>query len=217
MGRSTAELHACRGQRNQPPPGGPFPQRPARAASSSPGRPGRTTAATRRCAATCTKACRSSRRRPGPGTPRRRCGPWSGTSGPGRPGSSSTPAPARPGHRPRTPPGRRSSSCAGPGIRRKQISEALAGTPTPLNRTGVAQVINEAGLGRLPVRPAAAQRATVPGPPTPRRAARHHRTPGPIRHQDGRAAADPARPGRPGPARHGRRRRLPRHHASSPR
>ncbi len=35
-----------------------------------------------------------------------------------------------------------------------QISEALAGTPTPLNRTGVAQVINEAGLGRLPVRPA---------------------------------------------------------------
>jgi hypothetical protein len=35
-----------------------------------------------------------------------------------------------------------------------QISEALAGTPTPLNRTGVAQVINEAGLGRLPARPA---------------------------------------------------------------
>ena len=42
----------------------------------------------------------------------------------------------------------------------KEISEALAGTPTPLNRTGVAQVINEAGLGRLPVRPAAAS-----GPP----------------------------------------------------
>jgi len=41
-----------------------------------------------------------------------------------------------------------------------QISEALAGTGTPLNRTGVAQVINEAGLGRLPVRPAA-----VNGPP----------------------------------------------------
>jgi len=35
-----------------------------------------------------------------------------------------------------------------------QISEALAGTATPLNRTGVAQVINEAGLGRLPTRPA---------------------------------------------------------------
>ena len=42
----------------------------------------------------------------------------------------------------------------------KEISEALAGTPTPLNRTGVAQVINEAGLGRLPVRPAAGN-----GPP----------------------------------------------------
>jgi len=36
-----------------------------------------------------------------------------------------------------------------------QISEALAGTATPLNRTGVAEVINEAGLGRLPVRPPA--------------------------------------------------------------
>ena len=35
-----------------------------------------------------------------------------------------------------------------------QISEALAGTATPLNRTGVAEVINEAGLGRLPTRPA---------------------------------------------------------------
>lgn len=42
----------------------------------------------------------------------------------------------------------------------KQISEALAGTPTPLNRTGVAEVINEAGLGRLPIRPTAAA-----GPP----------------------------------------------------
>lgn len=41
-----------------------------------------------------------------------------------------------------------------------QISEALAGTATPLNRTGVAQVINEAGLGRLPPRP-----ATGNGPP----------------------------------------------------
>ncbi len=41
-----------------------------------------------------------------------------------------------------------------------QICEALAGTATPLNRTGVAQVINEAGLGRLPIRP-----ATENGPP----------------------------------------------------
>lgn len=41
-----------------------------------------------------------------------------------------------------------------------QISEALAATPTPLNRTGVAEVINEAGLGRLPVR-----KAGESGPP----------------------------------------------------
>src|SRR6266540_4984259 len=36
-----------------------------------------------------------------------------------------------------------------------EISEALAGTPTPLNRTGVAEVLAEAGFGRLPVRPPA--------------------------------------------------------------
>jgi hypothetical protein len=34
-----------------------------------------------------------------------------------------------------------------------EITEALAGTPTPLNRTGVAEVLTEAGFGRLPVRP----------------------------------------------------------------
>ncbi len=34
-----------------------------------------------------------------------------------------------------------------------EIAEALAGTPTPLNRTGVAEVLAEAGFGRLPVRP----------------------------------------------------------------
>jgi len=37
----------------------------------------------------------------------------------------------------------------------KEISEALAGTPTPLNRTGVAEVLTEAGFPRLPVRPPA--------------------------------------------------------------
>jgi transposase len=35
----------------------------------------------------------------------------------------------------------------------REIAEALAGTPTPLNRTGVAEVLAEAGFGRLPVRP----------------------------------------------------------------
>jgi len=34
-----------------------------------------------------------------------------------------------------------------------EIAEALAGTSTPLNRTGVAEVLTEAGFGRLPVRP----------------------------------------------------------------
>jgi transposase len=37
----------------------------------------------------------------------------------------------------------------------KEISEILAGTPTPLNRTGVAEVLAEAGFPRLPVRPPA--------------------------------------------------------------
>jgi len=34
-----------------------------------------------------------------------------------------------------------------------EITEALAGTPTPLNRTGVAEVLAEAGFPRLAVRP----------------------------------------------------------------
>jgi transposase len=37
----------------------------------------------------------------------------------------------------------------------KEITEALAGTATPLNRTGVAEVLAEAGFPRLPVRPPA--------------------------------------------------------------
>jgi transposase len=36
-----------------------------------------------------------------------------------------------------------------------EIAEALSGTPTPLNRTGVAEVLAEAGFPRLPVRPPA--------------------------------------------------------------
>lgn len=41
----------------------------------------------------------------------------------------------------------------------KEIAEALAGTPTPLNRTGVAEVLAEAGFPRLPVRPPSARGA----------------------------------------------------------
>ena len=51
-----------------------------------------------------------------------------------------------------------------------EISEALLGTATPLNRTGVAEVLAEAGFPRLPVRPPAARGA--PWRDHPRRAAR---------------------------------------------
>ncbi len=51
-----------------------------------------------------------------------------------------------------------------------EISEALADTPTPLNRTGVAEVLAEAGFPRLPVRPSAER--GVPLRDHPRRAER---------------------------------------------
>jgi hypothetical protein len=51
-----------------------------------------------------------------------------------------------------------------------EISETLADTPTPLNRTGVAEVLAEAGFGRLPVRPPAER--GVPLRDHPRRAER---------------------------------------------
>ncbi len=51
-----------------------------------------------------------------------------------------------------------------------EISEALLGTSTPLNRTGVAEVLAEAGFPRLPVRPPAERGA--PYRDHPRRAAR---------------------------------------------
>ena len=52
----------------------------------------------------------------------------------------------------------------------KEISEILAGTPTPLNRTGVAEVLAEAGFPRLPTRPPAERGA--PFRDHPRRAER---------------------------------------------
>lgn len=51
-----------------------------------------------------------------------------------------------------------------------EISEALLGTSTPLNRTGVAEVLAEAGFPRLPVRPPAERGA--PYRDHPRRAGR---------------------------------------------
>jgi transposase len=52
----------------------------------------------------------------------------------------------------------------------REIAEALAGTATPLNRTGVAEVLAEAGFPRLPVRPPAERGA--PYRDHPRRAQR---------------------------------------------
>ena len=72
-----------------------------------------------------------------------------------------------------------------------QITELLAGTATPLNHTGVAEVINEAGLGRTD--PTRRQQPTaVPGPPHQGRAARLHRTARTRQQQGRRAAAHPA-------------------------
>jgi len=51
-----------------------------------------------------------------------------------------------------------------------EIAEALAGTPTPLNRTGVAEVLAEAGFPRLSVRPPGERGA--PFRDHPRKAAR---------------------------------------------
>ncbi len=90
----------------------------------------------------------------------------------------------------------------------------LAAEGIGLNRTGISEVITEAGLPRIWRRPeprAAARAATT----LPRArvldgddyaAAARRRA-----HQDRRAAAGAARPARPGPTRTGRRGRLPRH------
>src|SRR6266508_270400 len=43
------------------------------------------------------------------------------------------------------------------GLSAIEISEALAGTPTPLNRTGVAEVLREEGFARMWPRPLAAR------------------------------------------------------------
>jgi transposase-like protein len=43
------------------------------------------------------------------------------------------------------------------GLSATEISEALAGTPTPLNRTGVAEVLREEGFARMWPRPLAAR------------------------------------------------------------
>lgn len=79
-----------------------------------------------------------------------------------RPGP--TCAPAKSAARPRIIELRRAGHSA------TEIAEALAGSATPLNRTGVAEVLAEAGFPRLPVRPPAERGA--PYRDHPRRARR---------------------------------------------
>ncbi|MCA1675523.1 MAG: hypothetical protein LC799_26170 [Actinobacteria bacterium] len=97
-----------------------------------------------------------------------------------------------------------------------EISSRLRAEATPLNRTGVGQILAEEGFGRLlrgpeptaSASPATAGRDTHLPPGLGHRLRRGAR---PRRHQPGRAAADDPRPGRPGPARPGGQGRLPRH------
>ena len=187
--------------------------RPAAAGSSSPGRPGRTTAATRRCGPTCAKDQRevaAARAGYSPATLRSvvrdfRAGKTGFFLNP-RPGP--TRAPAKNAARETIIELRRAGHSA------TEISEALAATPTPLNRTGVAEVINEAGFGRLPVRPPAERGAPYRDHPRRAELARLHHARAQGRDQGGRTAAGHARTGRPRPARPDRRRRLPRHRSS---
>ena len=97
------------------------------------------------------------------------------------------------------------------GLSAAQISQALAGTATPLNRTGVAQVLTAAGLGRPPARPPGST-----GPPFrdhPARAGLVDFDQPPARSSSKAAGLLLTLPDLvgPGPARPGHRRRIPRH------
>ena len=87
-----------------------------------------------------------------------------------------------------------------------EISARLAAEGTPLNRTGVGQILAEEGFGRLlrhPEPEASISPATA-GPghqPAPRQGHRLRRLPRRVDTTGGRAAARGPRPGRPGPAR----------------
>ena len=98
-----------------------------------------------------------------------------------------------------------------------QISARLRAGGTPLNRTGVGQILAEEGFGRL-LRGAAPMASTSPataGRDTrlPRAAVIDFAASPPRRNQPGRPAAGAARPGIPGPARPDQAPpALPRHH-----
>lgn len=102
------------------------------------------------------------------------------------------------------------------GLSTYEISTRLAAEGTPLNRTSVGEILTEEGFGRL-LRHPAEQASTAVAPPGPRHPAAQDRATGlrhlagAVRHQQGRALAAGARPGRPQPARPGRSGRLSRH------
>ena len=117
---------------------------------------------------------------------------------PGRPGPKSAPAKDR--ARARVLELRRA------GLSVHEISARLRAEGTPLNRTGVGQILAEEGFARLlrgPAPEASASPATAGRDTRLPRAAviDFAAVPGPRRDQAGRAAARAARPGRPGPAR----------------
>ena len=129
---------------------------------------------------------------------------------PGKPGPSPGVAPAKDRARGRVIELRRQ------GLSTYEISAPLATEGTPLNRTGVAQILTEEGFGRLLRHP---QPAASINPATPGRDTGLPRTgkldfgawPATGRDRQGRTAAAHPGPGRPRPARPGGRGRLPRH------
>ena len=122
---------------------------PGPAGSSSSPRTARRTAAMRRCAPTWPRACRLPRPPPGSATPPRRCCRRCEISAPeprdfftdGKPGPRT--APAKDAARPRIIELR----AAGHSI--DEIAAVLAAEGTPLNRTGIAEVIADEGLPRM--------------------------------------------------------------------
>ena len=119
---------------------------------------------------------------------------------------------AEEGRRPR--PGDRAAP--GQGLSVYEISARLAAEGTPLNRTGVGQILAEEGFGRLlrhPEPEASISPATrrAGHEPAPRQGHRLRRVPRHGQHPARRAAARRPRPGRPRPARPGPQGRLPRH------
>ena len=165
----------------------------------------------RRCAPTWPRACPPPRPPPGSATPPRRCCRRCGTSAPGareffvsgRPGPKT--APAKDAARPRIIELR----AAGHSI--DEIAQALAAEGTPLNRTGIAEVIADEGLPRMWRRPDAERGGPAREIQARAEAAGLHRAARPGRDPAGRAVPGHPRPDRARRAGHGGRRGLPVH------